>query len=239
MNRYFSNGLGRFTSPDPFGADASLKSPQSWNRYSYVDGDPINFTDTAGLEACHADFCVQVVGTDTPVELPQTPDPSPRPNPLPLPPPTPTVWTETLSVLNDSVGSLAAGITVKCQDFLAETLGISWPDLQKALQQITFQNGTTAGNAGVYGAFNLPGNGGIYAYTPPSQERDQSKFIYWRPGELGSGRSTSNWLSGAILHEALHFFREYEGQEGDTRIIDLFGIRSRMTTQTDSDAGDG
>jgi len=35
--------------PDPLGlAGANLKNPGSWNRYAYVGGDPINFTDRHG-----------------------------------------------------------------------------------------------------------------------------------------------------------------------------------------------
>jgi len=46
---------GRFLSPDPGGmrtADAS--NPQSWNRYSYVYGDPINMFDPTGTYPCGA-----------------------------------------------------------------------------------------------------------------------------------------------------------------------------------------
>ena len=44
---------GRWISPDPAGIDAvNPTNPQSWNRYSYVNGDPTNSTDPAGL--CNA-----------------------------------------------------------------------------------------------------------------------------------------------------------------------------------------
>jgi RHS repeat-associated protein len=46
--RYYSNIMGRFFSPDP-AASASASDPQSWNRYLYVQGDPVNFTDNTGL----------------------------------------------------------------------------------------------------------------------------------------------------------------------------------------------
>ena len=51
--RYYSAGLGRFLSVDPYGGSARLLSPSSWNRYSYTEGDPIERTDIAGL----ADDC--------------------------------------------------------------------------------------------------------------------------------------------------------------------------------------
>ncbi len=50
MNRYYDNRVGRFLSPDPYGASAALTNPQSWNRYAYVVGDPVNFRDPSGLD---------------------------------------------------------------------------------------------------------------------------------------------------------------------------------------------
>jgi hypothetical protein len=36
-------------SPDPYKASAGPNDPGSWNRYTYVLGDPINLTDHLGL----------------------------------------------------------------------------------------------------------------------------------------------------------------------------------------------
>ena len=49
MNRYYSSQWGRFLSTDPRGSGASLGSPQSWNRYAYTRGDPVNSNDPTGL----------------------------------------------------------------------------------------------------------------------------------------------------------------------------------------------
>lgn len=48
--RFYSNTLGRFLSPDPAGnAVADTAFPQSWNLYSYVMNNPLNFIDPSGL----------------------------------------------------------------------------------------------------------------------------------------------------------------------------------------------
>jgi len=47
--RYYNAGMGRFWTPDPGGIKtADATDPTSWNRYGYVGGDPINFTDRRG-----------------------------------------------------------------------------------------------------------------------------------------------------------------------------------------------
>lgn len=51
MNRYYSNAYGRFMTPDPYQASGGPTDPQSWNRYAYVNGDPVNTNDTVGLAA--------------------------------------------------------------------------------------------------------------------------------------------------------------------------------------------
>ena len=54
QQRYYSSTYGRFLSADPYRASAAITNPQSWNRYSYVENDPINFTDPDGLAKCYA-----------------------------------------------------------------------------------------------------------------------------------------------------------------------------------------
>ena len=52
MQRYYSPNAGRFNSPDPGGVKtANPRDPGSWNRYAYVQGDPINGFDPKGLYA--------------------------------------------------------------------------------------------------------------------------------------------------------------------------------------------
>jgi len=47
-NRWYSSQVARFTTADPYMKSARARSPQSWNRYAYVGGDPINRNDPSG-----------------------------------------------------------------------------------------------------------------------------------------------------------------------------------------------
>jgi RHS repeat-associated protein len=51
VNRYYSSQMGRFVSADPYQASGGPANPGSWNRYAYVEGDPVNFHDPRGLMA--------------------------------------------------------------------------------------------------------------------------------------------------------------------------------------------
>jgi len=52
--RYYSHTLGRFLSVDPVGGKPGLS--QSWNRYAYVQGNPVSTSDPDGR--CLEDVCV-------------------------------------------------------------------------------------------------------------------------------------------------------------------------------------
>src|SRR2546429_8608079 len=49
--RYYGSPQGRFTSPDPLLASAKRISPQTWNRYSYGNNNPLRFTDPDGQDS--------------------------------------------------------------------------------------------------------------------------------------------------------------------------------------------
>ena len=51
VNRYYSPQMGRFLSADPYVASGGAADPGSWNRYAYVEGDPVNLYDPGGLQA--------------------------------------------------------------------------------------------------------------------------------------------------------------------------------------------
>lgn len=47
--REYDRRAGRWTSPDPYSGSMDVSDPQSFNRYSYVGNDPIDFIDPLGL----------------------------------------------------------------------------------------------------------------------------------------------------------------------------------------------
>lgn len=47
--RKYESVSGRWTSPDPYNGSFSLANPQSFNRYTYVQDDPVNSMDPTGL----------------------------------------------------------------------------------------------------------------------------------------------------------------------------------------------
>ena len=47
--RYYGSGVGRFLTSDPYQASGGASQPGSWNRYAYVEADPVNYNDASGL----------------------------------------------------------------------------------------------------------------------------------------------------------------------------------------------
>jgi hypothetical protein len=54
--------LSKFDQPDPYDGSYDLTDPQSFNRYSYVQNDPVNFVDPTGLAMSLA--CVAIYGIE-------------------------------------------------------------------------------------------------------------------------------------------------------------------------------
>jgi RHS repeat-associated protein len=54
--RWYAQGQGRFLTSDPYQASGGPGDPASWNRYSYVQGDPNNYADPSGLARMECNF---------------------------------------------------------------------------------------------------------------------------------------------------------------------------------------
>jgi RHS repeat-associated protein len=62
-SRYYSGGTGRFISRDTWNGNAN--SPMSYNRWAYVNGNPINLTDPTGNHpGNHSIYCNPLTGVD-------------------------------------------------------------------------------------------------------------------------------------------------------------------------------
>ncbi len=50
MHRRYNRWSSRFEQPDPYDGSYDLTDPQSFNRYAYVNNDPVNLVDPSGLD---------------------------------------------------------------------------------------------------------------------------------------------------------------------------------------------
>ena len=71
MHRRYNRWWARFEQPDPYGGSYDMTDPQSFNRYSYVQNDPVNFVDPSGLVPCTFDaagnWCIWGGGDPSPI----------------------------------------------------------------------------------------------------------------------------------------------------------------------------
>jgi RHS repeat-associated protein len=58
-NRYYSPTMGRFTTADPYAGSATIRNPDSWNRYVYSFGNPVSLIDKDGLVPCGSTLTVR------------------------------------------------------------------------------------------------------------------------------------------------------------------------------------
>jgi hypothetical protein len=98
MFRRYNRWWSRFDQPDPYDGSYDITRPQSFNRYAYVENDPVNFVDPTGLFTNCGQADLPPCQTDPPPGLPHRPVHSPiilpvlppdRPIPEPGPNPEP------------------------------------------------------------------------------------------------------------------------------------------------------
>ena len=75
--RFYNSGFGRFMNADPYINSVGVTSPGSWNRYTYVENDPVNLVDPRGLFECDPDTGTSVTvcadsDPTSPIYLPGT-----------------------------------------------------------------------------------------------------------------------------------------------------------------------
>jgi RHS repeat-associated protein len=94
--RYYAVGMGRFGTADPYRASAGAGDPSSWNRYTYLGDDPVNFNDPTGKALRLPDPYCSIYPDDPGCKDPCGPGPnpnfqdgtcSPSAPPRPAPPP--------------------------------------------------------------------------------------------------------------------------------------------------------
>jgi len=126
--RFCASTHGRFDTPDPDLATGKAGDSSSWNRYSYVGGDPVGRNDPGGLDWCPVDIYspdiapAECGGVD-PDSL-DLPLPPPIGYPLPQPPPI----TVPVNVGPDDTGTLILQpySPIATLDFLdAQTAGLA------------------------------------------------------------------------------------------------------------------
>ncbi len=67
--REYSSTLGRWNAPDAYGGSYDTANPQSFNRYSYVQNNPLGFLDPLGLYfVCNLQSYSVSVGEDVSTE---------------------------------------------------------------------------------------------------------------------------------------------------------------------------
>jgi RHS repeat-associated protein len=74
--RYYASTYGRFNTADPYRGSARARNPLTWNRYSYVGGDPINRSDPRGLvwyDNGDGQWCSDVSGVCSDIDCTENP----------------------------------------------------------------------------------------------------------------------------------------------------------------------
>ena len=133
--RYYGNGAGRFWSPDPYragGTGNDVANPSSWNRYSYVRGDPINFLDRRGTCGTSVDD----ENGDAPA-----PDPCPAPDPTGGPMPAPEGPPPSGTPAAGGSGGPTSGLTAAQAAVLSGALSADVRALQSSSCRGLFGNG--------------------------------------------------------------------------------------------------
>ncbi|MBX7062236.1 MAG: hypothetical protein K1X52_11295 [Pyrinomonadaceae bacterium] len=157
--RYYNATHGRFTSVDPLTASATIRNPQTLNRYSYALNSPYKFTDPLGLLSeyttgacggdcpnsdgggtgysdnyaaflCGAFECEQEKAPVVAATSPNASEPQPSQTPSEIPPP-PTLKVEYLPAPGDTEAIINRK-TSSLQEIANNLIAANWPTIYAA-----------------------------------------------------------------------------------------------------------
>ena len=194
QQRYYASGSGRFMSPDP-SKGVVPKDPGTWNKYTYVGGDPVNFNDPSGLNRAA-------------VECQNDPTTSNCSDPAlgggGFPTGFALIQSELnayVQMVNDAAAAAAAHAfdppDPNCvQDAIstaAGDVGLNLNNFSGVGVQIV---GTSNGSSGTYGETELNLTGSVAAVAALEQQMCDLGF-YNNGGSNGACQNNNSWLVGA------------------------------------------
>lgn len=226
--RKYDAEAGRWTTPDPYLGSMNIGDPQSFNRYSYVTNDPVNFVDPSGLNAeagggwsCWVSWSAERQPDGTIVNFRYT------------------------SISCTSSGGGGAGTSLnpsqqrkydkgrsklldklledltKCAKFLVSK-GFSLADVREHVGKQRAFSGPESKNLTAYEAGIVPGSAGIGGqsvsqYFESNRPRAAASTFRGNPYDVYFAKSGLN--ATTILHEALHTLTDKD----DIPLADLLG----------------
>lgn len=202
--RYYNSMAGRFLTPDPGGIrTADPRNPTSWNRYAYVNGDPVNFSDRQGLMAESAAIGKPVIPNFAPVPVPPNPNPDPPSDPAPPaqpihPQPKPPSYCNNTRVVNfiqshyDDALNIAAGLGVPVEFVLAVSEDESAYGSSPIARQAQNYFGIWAGGANSTGTYTTSRGTNVSSYVGTYDPYLASGTDFML-SELGNADAVDTW----------------------------------------------
>jgi RHS repeat-associated protein len=253
--RYYSPGTGRFMSSDPYLASGGPSSPGSWNRFAYVEGDPVNRVDPKGLYWCSAlDRNVESEEDCYDPSLPNKGYSDPPTTNAPSPDPDPTT--------NRAKRSVAPGEHTNAQMAMLDGIGLlgdncirvitGSKDIQRGranmgnvVNRITFHDGTDDKNVGLAGSRDKTPFATFHANFPSvaasvledRNGRTTYNVVLWADfyGDVAHGNPTPyDEQERLLVHELVHIFT---GKNDQRAVLD-YGIEMKTGEMNASQAFD-
>jgi RHS repeat-associated protein len=207
--RFYASTYGSFTSPDRFVNGDGPEHPDGWNRYAYVNGDPINYLDAHGTCGTPAETYTRADGTiGISVSIPC---PS---NGFAIPLDYREWWSQPKKMNSKDSDDDYRGAQPKCPSVVS-TLG--------GLDAIQIQKNVDAAQRAFNGAVAMPdpeGTGaGVYAFLGYLTAQFEPGGEWDYKNRYGSGaRNFGNFDFGAVLASLGASYYETQNAAGITQI---------------------